>query len=164
MSSGQRQSLQLALLEAVNFSTNPDGFLLFTGEPGCGKTHLAVAIAQTLLQQNIATLFVVVPDLLDHLRATFDKDADVSFDVRWEAVRNVAVLVLDDFGTQSDTAWAKEKLYQIVNYRLNQGLPLVLTSNWTLADFDAYHPRIASRLRTATHVRITAPDARRPAN
>lgn len=41
------------------------------------------------------------------------------YDARWEAVRTVDLLALDDFGAQSDTAWAREKLYRLVNYRVH---------------------------------------------
>ena len=59
----------------------------------------------------------------------------------------VDLLALDDFGAQSDTAWAREKLYQLVNYRVNHDLPTVVTSNWTEREFSQYHSRIASRLK-----------------
>jgi DNA replication protein DnaC len=52
-------------------------------------------------------LFVVVPDLLDHLRAAYNPDSEVGYDRLFEQVRNAPVLVLDDLGTQSATAWAQ---------------------------------------------------------
>ena len=64
-----------------------------------------------------------------------DDDSDVRFDARWEAVRTVDLLALDDFGAQSDTAWAREKLYQLVTNRVNNDLPTVVTSNWTEREF-----------------------------
>ena len=103
---------------------------------------------------------VVAPDLLDHLRAAYNDDSEVTFDARWDAVRTVDLLALDDFGAQSDTAWAREKLYQLVNYRVNNDHPTVVTSNWTEREFAFYHGRIASRLKAAVHVHIAAPDAR----
>ena len=63
---------------------------------------------------------MVAPDLLDHLRAAYD-DSEVTFDARGDAVRTVDLLALDDFGAQSDAAWAREKLYQLVNYRVHPG-------------------------------------------
>ncbi len=57
---------------------------------------------------------MVVPDLLDHLRATFSPSSTVSLDRRFEEVRTTPLLILDDLGTQSATPWAREKLYQIV--------------------------------------------------
>ena len=57
-------------------------------------------------------------------------------------------------------AWAREKLYQLINYRISHNLPTVVTSNWTEREFAQYHSRIASRLKTAVHFHISAPDAR----
>ena len=74
------------------------------------------------------------------------------------AVRTVDLLALDDFGAQSDTVWACEKLYQLVIYRVNNDLPTVATSNWTEREFAFHHSRIASRLKAAVHVHIVAPD------
>ena len=72
----------------------------------------------------------------------------------------VDLLALDDLGAQSDTAWAREKLYQLVNCWVNNNLPTVVTSNWTEREFAFDHSRIASRLKAAVHGHIAAPDAR----
>ena len=55
-------------------------------------------------------------------------------------MRTVDLLALDDFGAQSYTAWAREKLYQLVTYRVNNDLPTVVTSNWTGHKFAASSP------------------------
>jgi hypothetical protein len=52
------------------------------------------------------------------------------------------------------------KLYQLVNYGVSNDLPTVVTPNWTEREFALYHSRIASRLKAAVHVHISAPDAR----
>ena len=64
-------------------------------------------------------LFVTVPDLLDHLRSTFSPQSTISYDKLFEQVRKTPLLILDDLGTESATAWAKEKLYQLFNHRYN---------------------------------------------
>jgi DNA replication protein DnaC len=110
---------------------------------------------------GVPTLFLTVPDLLDLLRQAFDNEA-VTFEERFEQVRSPALLVLDDFGTQSATPWAQEKLFQIINYRYINKLPLVVTTNIPLEDIEA---RIRSRLadpELVSTVRIAAPDFRRP--
>jgi DNA replication protein DnaC len=93
--------------------------------------------------QGYPALFVVVPDLLDHLRATFSPQSPVSYDKRFEEVRTAALLVLDDLGTQSATSWAKEKLFQIFNYRYNARLPTVITTADEIEDTD---PRLRARM------------------
>src|SRR5262249_34596046 len=64
-------------------------------------------------------------------------------DERFELVRSVPLLILDDLGTESATPWAREKLYQLVNHRYNQRLATVITTNLKP---QAIEPRIYSRL------------------
>ena len=70
--------------------------LFFTGEVGCGKTHLAAACANALLQQQVDALFLVVPDFLDDLRASYGKDGEFSEAALMRRARSAAVLILDE--------------------------------------------------------------------
>jgi DNA replication protein DnaC len=88
-------------------------------------------------------MFVVVPDLLDSLRSSYDPGNPRAFDEMFEHVRNVPLLILDDLGSQSGTAWAEEKLFQLINHRYNACLPTVITTNLTIG---AMESRLASRL------------------
>lgn len=156
-----KHSLAAAKTAAEAFARRPEGWLLLEGGYGCGKTHLAAAIANQAVSQGILTLFITVPDLLDFLRFAFS-DPETTFEERFEEVRTVDLLVLDDFGTQNATPWAQEKLFQIMNYRYINKLPTVITTNLLL---DQIESRIRSRLQDETfvrRVRITAPDYRRP--
>lgn len=158
----QQQSLEVAYRMARTFAERPEGWLLLEGSYGCGKTHLAAAIANYCVRQGRTVLFVVVPDLLDHLRAAYAPGSEISFDERFEAVRTVPILILDDLGTQSPSPWAQEKLYQLINYRYNARKPTVITTNQPITELD---PRIRSRLvdsELTTHVIIRAPDYRQP--
>jgi len=121
-------SLEAALRGSCNYARDPDGWLLLTGLNGCGKTHLAVAITNYRLKRGLPVFFAVVPDLLDHLRATFAPDSQVSYDQLFEQVKTTPFLILDDLGAQSSTPWAQEKLYQIVAYRHNLRLSTVITT------------------------------------
>ncbi|HKS92594.1 MAG TPA: ATP-binding protein, partial [Tepidiformaceae bacterium] len=98
---------------ATAFAANPRGWLVLTGGSGSGKTHLAAAIANECIAQGRQVLFMVVSDLLDHLRASYDSDADeLGFDRLFDQVRNAPLLILDDIDAVAPTAWAKEKLFQ----------------------------------------------------
>lgn len=154
------ESLRLAYKVALKFAEQPRGWLLFSGGYGCGKTHLAAAITNQRLDQGQAAIFVVVPDLLDHLRMTYGPDSEVRYDELFNEVRNTSLLVLDDLGVQNATPWVQEKLFQILNHRYNSRLPTVLTTNQRLEDLDQ---RLCSRLRDMDLVKrlhITAPDYR----
>jgi DNA replication protein DnaC len=139
----EKASLKEAYEKARTFAEDPQDWLLFTGTYGCGKTHLAAAIANYRVAEGHPALFVVVPDLLDHLRATFNPNSTISFDKRFEEVRRTPLLILDDLGTESATPWAREKLYQIFDYRYNAGLATVIT---TASKVDEIDPRLATRM------------------
>ena len=102
---------------ATAYAEDPRGWLVLTGPSASGKTHLAAAIANSVLGRGLAVFFVFVPDLLDHLRSAFAPSSDVSFDQLFEQVRSAPFLVLDDLGGHSSTPWAQEKLYQILNFQ-----------------------------------------------
>lgn len=123
----ERESLKRAFLTAKEYAKDPQDWLVFTGPYGCGKTHLAAAIANYRVERGYPALFEVVPDLLDHLRATFSPQSQISYDKRFEEIRTAPLLILDDLGTQSATPWAREKLFQLLNYRYNGRLPTVIT-------------------------------------
>lgn len=141
--STDRATLKDALEAAQAFARNPQGWLVFIGPYGCGKTHLAAAIGNYHAQLGSPPLMVVVPDLLDHLRAAFAPNSSVSLDQRFEEIRSARLLILDDLGTQSATPWAREKIYQLFNYRYNAELPTVITTVNAPEEMD---PRLQSRL------------------
>ena len=157
----ERESLQQAFDVCKEFARSHSGWLLLEGGYGCGKTHLAAAIANYAVSKGVPTLFITVPDLLDSLRFAFN-DPETTFEQRLGEIRTVNLLILDDFGTQSATAWSQEKIFQIMNYRYINKLPSVITTNLML---DAFEGRIRSRLQDeelVKHLKISAPDYRRP--
>lgn len=154
------RSLTTAFNAAQAFAARPKGWLILLGGYGCGKTHLAAAIANACIANDMPALFVVVPDLLDHLRAAFGPHSSSSYDERFEQIRSAPLLILDDLGTQSSTPWAQEKLFQLFNHRYNARLATVITTNHTLEEIDR---RVRSRLvdpDLSQVVAITAPDFR----
>ena len=121
------------------------------GPYGSGKTHLASAIANYRASQGFPVMFVVVPDMLDHLRATFSPNSETSYDRRFDEIRTAPLLILDDMGSQAAKPWVQEKLYQLYNYRYNAELPTVITTADALEEID---PRLRARLMDRRLVRI----------
>lgn len=157
----QAISIEMAFNQSRIYAQSLKGWLLLEGAYGCGKTHLAAAIANFAVGMGVPTLFLTVPDLLDMLRFSYRAE-DTTFEIRFNEIRNAQLLVLDDFGTQNATGWAQEKLFQIINYRYINKLPLVVTTNLDLREIEA---RIRSRLQDpelVSKLRINAPDYRRP--
>ena len=139
----EKRSLEKALQAARRFALEPQGWLILIGGFGSGKTHLAAAIGNFVAARADPPMLISVPDLLDHLRATFSPNSSISLDRRFEEIRHTSLLILDDLGTQSSTPWVKEKLYQLFNYRYHRELPTVITTSTSLEDTD---PRLRSRL------------------
>jgi DNA replication protein DnaC len=156
----QRQNLEQAYRIAGDFARYPNGWLVLLGDNGCGKTHLAAAIANYLKAESKPALFIIVTDLLDYLRSTFSPESRISYDTLFEKVKSAPVLILDDFGEQSATPWAQEKLYQLINYRYNARLATVITTCFSLDEIES---RISSRMMDPSLslvFNIMAPDYR----
>ncbi len=157
----QADSIEFAYNQAQQFAQSLQGWLFLEGDYGSGKTHLAAAIANYSVGLGVPTLFLTVPDLLDTLRFSYN-DPEETFEQRFEDIRRISLLIMDDFGTQNATTWAQEKLFQILNFRYVNQLPLVVTTNQSPEEIEG---RISSRLldpELVTRVEIIAPDYRRP--
>jgi DNA replication protein DnaC len=134
---GQRDNLERIYRLAFEFAKSPEGWLVLQGVTGCGKTHLASAIINYQYQANKPALFIFVPEFLDHLRSAFNPDSKISYDQLFEKVKNTPLLVLDDFGEQAATPWAREKLYQVINSRYNARLATIITTRSSLDEIDS---------------------------
>lgn len=155
---GVLHSNREALRAAVAFSETgmaARAWLALAGEHGTGKTHLAAAIANALISQGVAVFYGYVPELLDWLREGYQRkeqvrqgyvEGDGGFEERWGRVRSAELLILDDLGSQSNTAWAVERLESLVDYRYRERLPLVVTTNEDPTRVKALSERIYSRL------------------
>jgi DNA replication protein DnaC len=145
-----RATLRTARAEAERFAANPENWLLFHGEPGTGKTHLMVGIAQRCIPRGIACLFQTVPDLLAMLRASYSDEAEMSFNDLSQLVRDCPVLLMDDLGTERMTEWAQEQMFTLINHRYNAGLPTVISTNLNPDPYHEHHgnlhPRLWSRM------------------
>jgi DNA replication protein DnaC len=153
----ERENVRRALAAATSFAENPEGWLVFLGHYGTGKTHLAAAIASAQALTGESVIFVTVPDLLDHLRAAFAPNSLTSYDKRFHEVKTAPLLILDDLGTESATPWVKEKLYQLFSYRYNARLPTVITTAYELEKLDERLVRRMLDRRLSTIVVIGAP-------
>ncbi|MBQ6411170.1 MAG: ATP-binding protein [Atopobiaceae bacterium] len=96
------------------------------GDQGTGKSHVAAATAIRLINLGRSARFVVVPDLMEAMRTRKAEDRDLT-----DQLCTVDVLVLDDLGKETPTAYACERLFHIVNARYNAKLPIGVTSNFT---------------------------------
>jgi DNA replication protein DnaC len=124
-------------------------WLLLRGGYGTGKTHLLAAAFYALLDAARQPIYTVSPLLLDSLREGIQAG---DYSERFYAVKDCPILILDDLGAESPTAWAREALYKIVDYRYRLGLPLAVATNCAVEDLE---PRVADRLHDGRLSRVT---------
>ena len=155
-----KNNLNDALNLSKSWAENPEGWLVFIGKPGCGKTHLAAAICNHLIKNNQVVCFAGVPDLLDELRSSYSDKNDNNFDHSFKKIMNANLLVLDDLGAHQISPWVEEKLYQLFNFRYIRKLPTVITRNSDNVDLDIRIKSRLSDLKLATNFEIIAPDYR----
>lgn len=102
--------------------------LLICGDVGVGKTHLAVAILSTAFRKGISAAMVYIPDLLAELRKEMQDDEKKGLA---DKVRSRRFLVLDDLGAEKASEWTEQELARLINYRYENMLPTVITTNLT---------------------------------
>lgn len=112
--------------------------LLFSGPVGSGKTFLASAVANAMVARGVPVLFVVVPDLLDEIKGTYSQGARYTELELLDTARGVDVLILDDLGAHNYTPWTVNKIYSILNYRLNDQLATIITTNLSLEELEEH--------------------------
>lgn len=171
---------------AEHYAAAPEGWLVLAGTPGVGKSHLAAAIAHEVTALGGRTFFLLVDRLLDHLRATYAPESEVSVDELASLVVEADLLVLDDLQRISVRPWARAQLFKLLDQRYTHEAPTIFTTNLTSAaltgllrrqgrggqssdgsgsTYDALlDDRLCSRLldrRLVTWIAIEAPDYRR---
>jgi DNA replication protein DnaC len=149
----EQKNLEDVLGIARQYAENPQGWLTIIGPYGCGKTHLAAGIANYRRDLGTGVIFTTVTDLMDYLRVTFTGTVTTSLQQRFQTVLDVPLLVLDDMRGEQTSAWVREKLFQVIEYRYTGQLPTVITSAQKIEEQDE---RIRTRLMDRRRCRIIA--------
>ena len=103
--------------------------LIIMGKSDVGKTHLAAAIANKLIENDKIVLMERLTNLLDRIRETYENNTKSENELI-EIYSNADMLIIDDLGTEKISNWALEKLYTIIQNRYENGLPIIITTRF----------------------------------
>ena len=116
-----------AYSQRENLFESEKNSLLFLGDVGTGKTHLAAAIANEFIGRDIPVLFGT---FIDHLQKIKDEFNNTSLDTYLSKMKSIPILVIDDLGKEKRTDWSQQMLFTIINYRYEHMLPTIITANF----------------------------------
>ena len=118
--------------------------LFFYGETGLGKTHLSLAIAGEVVQKGFGVIYGSAQNLLDQMEREHFKGGSEGVS---ESILKCDLLILDDLGAEFSTAFTIAAVYNVINTRLQSGLPVVISTNLTVKELEKrYTRRITSRI------------------
>ena len=128
----------------------PDsGNLLFSGEPGLGKTFLSASIARVVSDEGFSVVYDTASHIFSQFEAyKFNRENEYEDDAQSDIHRimNCDLLIIDDLGTEMTTSFVQSTLYQIVNTRLS-GKKTIISTNLKPQELgQRYSPQILSRI------------------
>lgn len=106
-----------------------DGIIIY-GSIGYENTHLAASIANEIIRNKKIALLERTSSIIDRIKESFNKTVTTESEIM-ELYSNVDMLIIDDFGSETISKWALEKLYRIINNRYENELPIVITTRYT---------------------------------
>jgi len=122
-----------AFLETAKKSLPKKGFF-FSGPFGVGKTYLLGAIANALQELNISSTLIYMPEFVREIREAIKDD---SVEEKVEVFKHADVLMLDDIGAETQSAWFRDEILgSILQYRMMEQLPVFFTSNYTMKQLE----------------------------
>lgn len=122
--------------------------LLFWGPAGTGKTFAAACIANALVEREVGVRLITLGEALLNLYGMSGEER-IGY---LEVLTTCGLLILDDFGVERRTPYAREQVYEIINRRYLSGRPMIVTTNLTLEelkhadrDDERIHDRVLER-------------------
>jgi DNA replication protein DnaC len=152
------ESLRRAKVRAIKLAEGfpaVDRGLFLEGQPGVGKTHLAVAVLRHVVASSHArALFYDTRDLLRVIRSTYDPVVRTTELEVLRPVMQAELLVLDDLGAEKTSEWVEETLNLIVNTRYNDRRVTIFTSNYPDTPDEEDPNTLVCRVGTRMHSRL----------
>jgi DNA replication protein DnaC len=108
--------------------------LLLIGNPGTGKTHLAVSVLRILISRGTQGVFYDYQNLLNRIRSSYDPACGAGDRDAYSSALDADVLLLDDLGAQRISDWVEDTVTSLITYRCNHQKPIIATTNLPDAD------------------------------
>lgn len=144
-------ALAVVMASVRSWVDAPFGGLILTGPNGVGKTHLAMAAAQYLIQSGLAVRYYESRRLVDKLRAAV-ADGNYADELRWLR-EGVGVLIVDDWGAERVTEFSGDALEDVLASRYEFGRPFIVTTNTGPRQWgDRLTSRFSDRSRCTVHI------------
>jgi DNA replication protein DnaC len=125
-----RSALKISKKFVKNYPVQDIG-LLFQGPCGVGKTHLAVAILNELIEKkSISCYFCDFRELIRNIQNSYSSDSAMSETDVIAPIFKKNVLVLDELGAKRTSPWVEETVFYIINHRYNNKKLTIFTSNY----------------------------------
>ena len=121
----QKKTVSKFIFQYSEFKNISMGLYIFSEAKGSGKTMLSCIILNEISRKyGVNTKFVTATDYLNMTKKSYS-GSDESVNM----IRRAALLVMDDIGTQLSREWIDSTFYELVNFRYNNKLPTIYTSN-----------------------------------
>lgn len=112
----------------------PQKGLYFYGPFGVGKTYFLGALANELKNKNISSTLIYMPEFVREMKGSI-KDDSINDKINY--FKNADVLMLDDIGAETQSAWFRDEILgSILQYRMMEQLPVFFTSNYSLEQLE----------------------------
>lgn len=145
--------------------------LLFYGETGTGKTYAASAIANAIIDKSLDfindltfmdySVYMSNTASLVHLMSDTKGDG---YSFCMSRLSRSALVVIDDFGIERNSDYVNEKIFEIIEKRVESNKPTIVTTNidiHTMMKAQSLHEkRIFSRLLSLQPVAFEGEDRR----
>ena len=124
-----------------NYKKEPQKGMYLHGNFGCGKTYLIAALFNELAKREEKSAIVYFPEFLRTLKSSFQKqeENEVSFSEKYEYIKNIPYLLIDDIGAENVTAWGRDEILgTLLQHRMNENLTTFFTSNLTIEELESH--------------------------
>lgn len=126
------QSTCKKFVESYPLETKGIGLLL-TGQPGIGKTHLAIGLLKGLLNRGATGIFCHYHELIKQVQNSYNNNVQATELDILRPIFEAEILVLDEVGASRPTDWVFDTISHILNTRYNERRTTILTTNFSNA-------------------------------